>query len=65
MRSLSSSQTGIGVAIGVFLGNSLLIPLLTDGGWVRGVVTGGISAVLVLLAYAGWGWYRRRRPGRG
>lgn len=44
-------RDGLSLAAGVFLGNAVVVPMLFHGDYFRGIMTGIIAAILVLLTY--------------
>ena len=51
MKSSKAVIEGLALAAGVFIGNSIFVPMISGGGVVRGFITGFVAAALVLVIY--------------
>ena len=51
MKAKKTIKQGLWLAIGVFVSNLVLVPIISGGGVASGVPTGFIGAALVLTVY--------------
>jgi hypothetical protein len=52
MKSKKTIKQGLGLAVGVFAGNAIIVPMISGGDVARGIIVGFIAAALVLVVYS-------------
>ena len=52
MKAKKTIKHGLGLAAGVFVGNAVIVPMISRGDIGRGIIVGLIAAALVLAVYS-------------
>ena len=62
MKNKKILEQGLGVAVGLFVANSVLIPIISETSVARGARDGAIAGVLALVVYFIFSMLKPEKP---